>query len=83
MTVKFFFHNSRCRSLIIMKISYIKSKKTCVILKRKLYGKIECNFSEIQNTKSYQTSVFVVNIPSKKLSGGIHFMGNIALPPFL
>lgn len=35
------------------------------------------------NTKSHQTSVFVVNMPSKKLSGGIHFIGSMALPPFL
>lgn len=33
--------------------------------------------------ETHQTSVFVVNIPSRKLSGGIHLIGNIALPPFL
>ena len=32
---------------------------------------------------TYQISVFVVKIPSRKASGGIHLTGSIALPPFL
>ncbi len=33
--------------------------------------------------RAYQTSVFDVNIPSRNASGGIHFTGSIAFPPFL
>ena len=31
---------------------------------------------------THQTSVFEVNMPSKKASGGIHFTGSMVLPPF-